>query len=177
MATIDIGRKEGDCCASFAESCMGPRLIQCGLGRDLLRTKWRLHPSSRLATIDMNRKLGDVPLLGGSATPSNTTSTVSRFTFVPSGILIHPAVWPQWTSAKNWAGWVCLFFWGQLGPSRIQSRLPRFIPSKWHLSPSSRLTTTDIGRKLEAMSLYGGRAGFLSNTLLRRPIEACFRTK
>ena len=26
------------------------------------RTKWRLRPSSRLATIDMNRKLGAVPL-------------------------------------------------------------------------------------------------------------------
>jgi len=32
------------------------------------RTKWRLHPSSRLATIDMGRKLGAVPLLGGLRT-------------------------------------------------------------------------------------------------------------
>jgi len=29
------------------------------------RTKWRLHPSSRFATTDMNRKLGAVPPLGG----------------------------------------------------------------------------------------------------------------
>jgi len=33
--------------------------MQCGLGRGLLPyTKWRLHPSSRLATIDMGQKLG-----------------------------------------------------------------------------------------------------------------------
>jgi len=31
------------------------------------RTKWCLHPSSHFATIDMNRKLGDVPLLGGGS--------------------------------------------------------------------------------------------------------------
>ena len=31
--------------------------------------KWRPHPSSRLASIDMNRKLGAVPLLGGSCDP------------------------------------------------------------------------------------------------------------
>jgi len=37
---------------------LGPCLIQCGLGRGLHRTKWRLHPSSRLATIDMGQKLG-----------------------------------------------------------------------------------------------------------------------
>jgi len=38
---------------------VGPRLIQCGLGRGLLqyRTNWRLHPSSHLATIDMGQKI------------------------------------------------------------------------------------------------------------------------
>jgi len=61
------------------------------------RTKWRLHPSSRLATIDIGRKLG-----GRAATPSTTTSPGPRFTSVPSGILVHPAVWPQRTLAENW---------------------------------------------------------------------------
>ena len=32
-------------------------------------TKWRLHPSSHLATIDMDRKLGAVCLLRGSWDP------------------------------------------------------------------------------------------------------------
>ena len=59
-----------------------------------VRTKWRLHPSSRLDTMDMNRKLGAAPLLvgaapllAGSCDPSNTTSPGPRFTSVASGIL------------------------------------------------------------------------------------------
>jgi len=32
-------------------------------------TKWCLHPSSRFATIDMNQKLGAVPLLRGNCDP------------------------------------------------------------------------------------------------------------
>jgi len=69
MATIDMGRKEGE---------PGPRLIQCGLGHN------RHEP-----------KTGGVPFLGRAATPFNTTSPGLRFTSVPSGILIHPALWPQ----------------------------------------------------------------------------------
>jgi len=45
----------------------------------------------------MNRKLGAVPLSGGAATTSNTTSPRPRFTSVPSGVSIHPAVWPLYT--------------------------------------------------------------------------------
>jgi len=63
-----------------------------------------------------------------------------RFTSVPSGILIHPAVWPQQTWAKYLVGAVP-FFWGQQGPHRTQSRLGRGLPT-YHLSPSSRLATT-----------------------------------
>ena len=39
-------------------------ITQCRVGRGLLRTKWHLDPCSRLATIDVGRKLGDPPLLG-----------------------------------------------------------------------------------------------------------------
>jgi len=49
----------------------------------------------RLATIDMGRKLGAVPrffLGGGARSPYNTMWPEPRPTFVPSGILIHPAV-------------------------------------------------------------------------------------
>ena len=38
---------------------LGPRLTQCGLGRGLLLYQ--------VATVDMGRKLGAVPLLGGRA--------------------------------------------------------------------------------------------------------------
>jgi len=49
----------------------------------------------RLATIDIGRKFGAVPLLEGAGPSSNTMSSGLRPTSVPSGILIHPAVWPQ----------------------------------------------------------------------------------
>ena len=40
-------------------------------------------------------KIGAVPLLGGAGSPSNTMSPGPRPTSVSSGILMHPAVWPQ----------------------------------------------------------------------------------
>jgi len=60
----------------------------------------------RLVTIDMDRKLGAVSLLGGgAASPCNTIRPGPRPTFLPSGnsgILIHLAVWSQQTWAENW---------------------------------------------------------------------------
>ena len=56
VATIDMGRKEGAAVPlSRWGGELGRRLSQCGLqGAEVyFRTKWRLHPSSRLATIDM----------------------------------------------------------------------------------------------------------------------------
>jgi len=52
----------------------------------------------RLATIDMGRKEGVVPLWGELG-PHLTQCCLGRGTSLPSGILIHPAVWPQqvWT--------------------------------------------------------------------------------
>jgi len=60
----------------------------------------------------MDRKLGAVPLWeGGAGSPCNTMRLGPMPTFVPSGILINSAVWPQQTWAKNW-GAVPLF-WGE----------------------------------------------------------------
>ena len=56
------GRKEG-AAVPLSPGELGPRLTQCGLGRVYFRTKWRLHPSSRLATIDIGKELRAV-LLG-----------------------------------------------------------------------------------------------------------------
>jgi len=56
----------------------------------------------RLATIDMGQKLGAVcvcPFWAGS--PSNTMWPGSRPTSVPSGILIHPTVWPQYANGQT----------------------------------------------------------------------------
>jgi len=61
-----------------------------------LHTKWNFEPSSRLVTTDVGQKLGAaVPLCGESWVPSNTMSPGPRSTSIPSGILIHAAVWPQ----------------------------------------------------------------------------------
>jgi len=48
---------------------LDPRLTQRGLDQVYFRTKWRFHPSSRLATIDMGRKLGDCAPFRGSWVP------------------------------------------------------------------------------------------------------------
>jgi len=54
-----------------------------------------------LATINMGRKLGAVPHFLGRCAPSNTISSGPRPISIPSGILIHPAVWPQRTWDAN----------------------------------------------------------------------------
>jgi len=92
------------------------------------RTRWRLHPSSRLATIDMGRKLdgGCAPFLGGVGSPSNTQSPGPRSTSIPGGILVHSAVWRQRTWAENWG--LCPFTGGGAGsPSNTMS--PRLRPT------------------------------------------------
>ena len=67
----------------------------------------------RLATIHVGRKVGGccAPFRGGRWFPSNSMWPEPRPTSVPSGILIHPAVWPQQTWTKNW-GLLCPF-WGR----------------------------------------------------------------
>jgi len=57
----------------------------------------------RLATIDVAKNWGLYTFWkDGAGSPSNTTWPGQRPTFVPSGILIRPAVWPQQTWAENW---------------------------------------------------------------------------
>jgi len=106
----------------------------------------------RFATIDMGRKVGQgaVPLFRGAGSPSNTMSPELRPISVPSGILIHPAVRPQQIWVEN-CGAVPLL--GDLGPHLTQCGLDWGLPclrAKWHLDPSSRLATTDIGRKVDS---------------------------
>ena len=62
-----------------------------------LRIKWHLDPSSRLATTDMGRQLGEgcAPFWREAGSPSNTMWPGPRPTCVLSFVLIHPTVWPQ----------------------------------------------------------------------------------
>jgi len=41
------------------------------------------------------------PFPWGAVSPSNTVSLGPRPTSVPSGILIHPTVWPQYTKVTD----------------------------------------------------------------------------
>jgi len=58
---------------------------------------------NRLATVDMGRKVGELmcPFLGAAWSPYNTMRPGPRPTLVPSGILIHSAVWPQYTNVTD----------------------------------------------------------------------------
>jgi len=81
----------------------GPHLTQGRLGCEVyLHTKWHLDPCSHLATTDMGLKLGICPFGGGGAgSPSNTTWPEPRPTCMPSFILIHPTIWPQYSNVTD----------------------------------------------------------------------------
>jgi len=105
-------------------------------------TKWHLDASNRLATMDMGKNGGLCPLFwegAGRGSPFNTISLGSRPTFLPSGILIHPAIWPQQIWAENWG--LCPFGGGGAGfpsntmwPGPRPTCVPSFIlihPAVW----------------------------------------------
>ena len=77
-----------------------------------------------------------------------------RPTRKPSFILIHPAVWPQQTWAKNWAVPPFATFWGDWVPIWHNVTWAEvYLHTKWHLDPCSRLSTIDMGRKLWVLCL------------------------
>ena len=130
---------------------LAPRLIQCGLGRGLLPYQVA---SSSTQTFGHNRhgpKIGwgwvCLFFCREQLGPHRTQSPRPRPTSIPSGILVHPAVWPQRTLAKNWGcaplgegSWVSIYHnvvWTNA-----------HLHAKCHLDPCSRLATTDMGQKL-----------------------------
>jgi len=117
-----------------------------GVKISLLPTKWHLDPSRRLATTDMGRKLGAVPLWGGEAGfPSNTMWPGPRPTSVPNGILIYPAVLPQ----KTWAA-------DYMDARKACARKFRKWGGCCALSVSPHLTQCGRGRGLPACQVSSG---------------------
>jgi len=101
LATIDMGQKLGWGCALFFWGSWVPIEHKVAWAKAYLHTKWHLSPSSHLATMDIGRKLGGCAPLGeGRWDPSNIMSPGPRPACVPSGIVIHPAAWPQQTWAE-----------------------------------------------------------------------------
>jgi len=62
---------------------------------------------------------------GGSWVPiENKLAWAEAYTSIPSGILVHPTIWPQRTLAENWG--LCPFTGGGAGtPSNTMSSRPR----------------------------------------------------
>jgi len=97
----------------------------------------------RLDTIDMGRKLGAVPFGGGGVGFHLTMWPGPRPTFLPIGILIHLAVWPQQTWAKIEG--LCPFGGGRVGsPSNTvwPGPTPTSLPSGIHPAVWPQLTWT-----------------------------------
>jgi len=109
------------------------------------------------------------PFAGGAGSPSNTIWPGPRSTSVPSGIFIHPAVWPQQTWAENWGGAVPILG-GELGPHLTQCRPGRGLPLSQ--LPSTTLIHPAIwpqrtwAQKLGAVPLLEVGARSLSKTML-----------
>ena len=98
-----MGRKEEAVVPLSGGGELGAHLTQYGQAEVYFHTKkWRLGPSSLLATADMGRKLGAVPLLGrGAGSPTKTLWLGLRPTSMPSFILIYPTVWPQYSNITD----------------------------------------------------------------------------
>jgi len=121
LVTTDIGQK----LRGYAPLGEG-HLTQCRLG-------WGLQPeqvaSWYIQTFSHNRhglKIGgSTPILGrGAVSPSNTRLPGPKPTSIPSGILIHSAIWPQQIWAENWG--LCPFGGGGAGsPSNTMWPGPR----------------------------------------------------
>jgi len=152
------GPKRGELLCCFRGE-LELRLIQCGLGRGLLPYQVA---SSSIQPVGHNRHRpkigwgGCAFFLGVAGSPSNTKSPGTRPTSIPSGILVHQAVWPQRTLAENWV--LCPFRGGELGSHLTQCRVGRgYLRTKWHLDPCSCLAITDMGQKLGASCPFLGR--------------------
>ena len=122
------GPKRGELLCCFRGE-LELRLIQCGLGRVLLPYQVA---SSSIETFGHNRhgtkyrvEVGVPSILGVAESPSNTKSPGPRPTSIQSAILVHRAIWPQRTLAKNG---LCPFRGGELGPHVTQCWFGRGLP-------------------------------------------------
>jgi len=104
----------------------------CIMIHNALNAKTGFEYLDKKSSTDMSRKVVGLlpscpspPFFGGgrSWVPSNTLSPGTNPTSIPSGILIHLAVWPHHTWAENW--WLCPFLEGELGPHLTQYGLCR----------------------------------------------------
>ena len=121
-------------------------------------------------------KIGEVSFLGGAGSPSNTMLPGPRPTPLPSGILIHLAVWPQQTRAENWE--LCALLGGDGGklvPCLTQSRLGPSLPP-YQVETSSIQPFGHEGRVPKIGGLFpllGSWLSHLAQSRLGRGLPAC----
>jgi len=95
--------------------------------------------------------------MAGSQSNTKSPGPGLRPASIPSGILMHRAVWPLQKWAKTWGG--------GLGPHVTVAWAEAYLHTKYHLDPSSRLATIIMCRKLGGSApFWGGGAGSPSNT-------------
>ena len=128
-------------------------LTHCHLGRGLPPHQVAF---SSIQPFGHNRhgpKIGGCAPLGGAGYPCNTMSPGPTSTSLSSGILIHPAVWPQQTPAENGgvrvvfpflrgAGSSCNTMWPGPGPTPVPSGTlihaavwPQHVGQNWGAVP------------------------------------------
>jgi len=66
------------------------------------------------------------------------------YTYVPSGVFIHPGVWPQYTSAAKLGAAVPFFRGGGTPILHIVAWAEAYFRTKWRHDLSSRLATIDV---------------------------------
>ena len=133
----------------FRGGAGSPSITECGLGRGLLPYQVA---SSFIQPFGHNRH---GPKIGWAWVCSFfwvSWVPIEHKVAIPSGILVHPAVWPQRTLVDSKIGGCAPSGEGELCPHLTQCR-------KWHLDPCSRLVTIDVGRK------FGGSAPFWGGEL------------
>jgi len=94
----------GGCCAAFDWGGTGSPSNSVALAKAYLHTKSHLDPCSHLAAIDVGHKVGEAVVLlfwGVAGSPSNAIRPEPRPTSMPSVILIHPTIWPQYTNVTD----------------------------------------------------------------------------
>ena len=104
-----------------------------------------------------------------AGSPSKTKSPGPRPTSVPSGILVHPAVWPQQTWAENW-GCTPLGEVGAGFPSNTILSGPRSTSMPFGILMHPPFGHNRHGLKIGGCARLGEvGAGFPSNTVLPGP--------
>ena len=112
------------------------------------------------------------PFWEGAGSPSNTMWPGLRSASIPSGIFIHPAVWPQYMGWKVGSA-VPPFLGGELGSHQTVSpgSRPTSVPSGILIHPA--VWSQQTWAKNWGLCPFWWKAGFPSNTMWPRSRPAC----